>query len=679
MAKDSILKKNKMDIAVVLVVAIISGLIFYYPNHSIKRSISNDRLLSEHFVYSPLVSTRIAPVQDELKYAAYTRKAMDGDICIGDPDIYERRNDVSPVNKLPYIIAGVLSRLLGSVNSFFMLSDFLFPFLSILIGYFFLRLFLKNKLVALWGIIILLSMYSFWQLFNVLLFDFDSAFQHTNNFRIAFNVFALKYPSYQIIFPFTFLFYLCCYQLLTKNSSMYCVFTGLLLGLSSYMYLYSFITLALQVVLLTAWTFSRGKKDLALKFFLSGMMALLISIFYIKNILIFSSGPDHIYKSMTAGLTKSVDYNIVKTLIKFLFCSALLLYIFRKMRSLSSNIVFILSIMIPAVVIMLLSMVIFFLPQTQHLNTFEARNVVVISLLLLVSILLKKDDIKTLFPQSVLSFFSKRRRLSSSMRICILAIIVLHSGQIAASELYYVHQKSTLYNQCYMIDKDVMAAYDWLDKYAPKNSVVLSLDEQQISMVPVFSGLYVYIPDMFLSMCTVEEVWDRIKQGFGVYGVDGNTLKDILSGYKSSYSEDKRDVKPVNEVEIKHREQVYLEFKKVWFPELVFHGQFLFDSKSLSFQHYSKYLTTDELKRIKDSEKGSRYFQGIFFVPSNVINEQLTDYKSEAGNINLLKHKADYVWFGPLEKNLSGIEHLESDKLKPVFQNQKVTIYKFSN
>ncbi|MHC4596337.1 MAG: hypothetical protein ACYS19_15530, partial [Planctomycetota bacterium] len=92
-----------------------------------------------------------------------------------------------------------------------------------------------------------------------------------------------------------------------------------------------------------------------------------------------------------------------------------------------------------------------------------------------------------------------------------------------------------------------------------------------------------------------------------------------------------------------------------------------------------KYLTTDELKRINDNEKGSRYFQGIFFVPSNVINEQLTDYKSEAGNINLLKYKADYVWFGPLEKNLSGAERLESDKLKPVFQNQKVTIYKISN
>lgn len=675
MIKNTILK-NKTDIILSLSLAAISGLIFYYPNYKIPRKVSSNKVLSEHFIYAPITAERVSPTHDELRYAELVRESMDGNKYLGDPVIFEHRKDFNPLNMLPFVIAGFFSKLLGSVGSFFKWADFFFPAISIIAGYFFLRLFLKNRLIAFWGIIILLSMYSFFPLLNVLLFNFNSAFRHTNNFKIAINVFALKYPSYQFVFPFTFLFYYFCYKLLTKNKNIHFLITGALLGLSCYIYIYSFMTLALQITFLMIWVFIKGKKDLAFKFFLAGILALVIAFPYMVRMLIFTLNPDHIYKSMMAGMSKSVDYNIVKTLIKFLICTTLLLYISRKIRAIGNEVAFLLSFIGSVSFIMILSMIIFFLPQTQHLNTFEARNVVVISLLLPVSMLLKKDQIKALFPERLFQHFIGKQKLISFAKICLIGVIILHSTQIMASQLYYLHKKSTLYYHKYTIDHDTMDAYTWLDKHVPKESVVLTINEKTIGEIPLFTGCFVYIPDMFLTMSPIEEVWDRVKQGFGFYGVNKQKLECVLEGYKPVYSEEILNLEPKSELDIKKIQQARLEFEKKWFAELVFSANFLFDSKSLTYQHYKKYLTPDELDLIHGREKGRLFWQGIFFIPTNLINEQLSNYKTEEGNIDLLKYKVDYIWFGPLEKDLAGTERIRSDKLELAYQNEQVALYK---
>ena len=76
------------------------------------------------------------------------------------------------------------------------------------------------------------------------------------------------------------------------------------------------------------------------------------------------------------------------------------------------------------------------------------------------------------------------------------------------------------------------------------------------------------------------------------------------------------------------------------------------------------------------NEEGKRIIQGIWFIPDKIIKEQLSDYQSKIGNVDLLKYKVDYVWFGPMEKELSGLKAIESDALTIAFQNEDVTIYK---
>ena len=668
--------RNKVDIIISLGLAVITGLIFYYPNYRIKTNISTDEMLSKHFAYSPFVS-QITPARDQLSYAMYTRKAMDGNMELGDPNIYERRHDVSPINKLPYIIGGIMSRLLGSVGSFFRLIDFFLPFLSIIIGYFFLRLFLENRLMAFWGIIILLSMYGYTQFLNIFLFRFDAAFGHVSNFKDAFNVYATKYPSYQLVFPFTFLFYYCCYQLFRNNNVFYLLATGILAGLSFYMYVYSFPPICLQILFLMIWSYISGRRSLAFKFFIAGILALAIGCFYLRDLVLFALGSAYVDKSMASGLTRSVDYDMTKALLKSCFFAAILLYTFLRIRRIDHRIddrfLFILSIMAPAVSLMVVSAVVFFLPQTQHLNSFELRNVHILSLLLLLSVCLDKNHIKKIVPGKIGEFIEKRH---CYVKIFFIVFLLLHSVQVMASQFYYLHKKSSLYSHKYTIDRSSMEAYTWLSKHASKDSVLLSLDEQQISLSPIFTGLYVYIPNMFCSMSPIDEVWRRIKEGFGFYGIDRDVLRHILKGYESFEYESLLDSKPQSFEDIKKSEDAAIEFRKKLFPRTVFHGYFRLDSKSLSFQQYKKYCNPDELIRIYKNEHGKSYYQGLLLIPLNLMEEQLADYKPDKGNIDLLKYKVDYVWFGPLEKNLTGVDGVASEKLRVVFQNEKVKIYK---
>lgn len=669
--------KNKTDIIISIFLAIITGIIFCYPNFKIKDNILNDKDLSKNFIYSPLAANRIAPVNDELKYAAYIRKVMDGNLNIWDPNIYERRNNVNPTNKLPFVLAGIFSRWVGSVNQFLVLSDFVFPFFSIIIGCFFLRLFLENRLISFWGIIILLSQYGYSQLFNVLLFRFDASFAHLTNFKDAFNVFALKYPSYQFVFPFTFLVYYFCYKLLLKNSNRYLFITGVLVGLSSYIYIYSFLTLGLQLFFLMVWSFFQGKRILSLRLLLAGILALLISSFYLNELLSFRSSLAYNHHAMASGASKGIDYNIAFTSFKLIFLALLCLYLSWKISFLWHKVAFLLSITLPTLFLMVLSMHFFLIPQTQHFNTFEARNVGFLSLLFLISEILVKKRTKSFVPKKLFDWYKQKKNLDSCIKILFVAIIILHSSQIMASEWYYLHKNSSLYYPKYTINKHFVAAYDWLDKNVSKESVVLSIDEQQILLLPIFTGCYVYIPDSFISLCPGHEVWKRVGQGFGFYGVNKQILESILKGYElpHEYREEMIDFKVDNKYDLEKNQQAYVAYRKKWFPFIVF-SWFAFDSNGLAFQYYRHYLSELELKRIEHNERGKSFYQGIYFIPSNLIKEQLIDYKSDSGNVDLLKYKVDYVWFGPLERDLTGLNEIKSNKLKLIFQNKEVTLYK---
>lgn len=661
MIKASLLRHG-IDIALSLLLAVITGLIFYYPDYKIEENINKDERLSHSFVYSPLVFNYPGVVADEVHYAAICRKVMDGIGNINDAHIYEKRGYSGPVGKLPYIVCGGLSRLSGSVISFFKWKNYFFPAVSVIIGYFFLRLFLESRLIAFWGIILILSNYSGTQLVNVLLFRFNSAF---SDFYPAISVFTEKYPSYQLIFPFTFLFYLFSYRLLKKNNNMCCLITGIMAGVSFYLYFYSFLGIGGQLAFLTIWTFFQRRRDLSLRFLVSGIIALLIGVFYIKSMVAYTADPNRVFKAMAVGIGRNLDYDIVKAGLKLLLCYALILYLSRKFRSIGDKAVFIFSIGIPVFLLMVLSRFRPILPETQHFHTFEFRTTIFLSILFVMSLLLNRGYIMKLMSERVAHIFNGRQIMMSAIRIGFIALIALHSTQVLASEYYYQSKKSSLYYHRYIIDRDTMDAYNWLDKYAHKDAVVLSVDVEQINMLPIFTGLYVYLPDLLIGMSPLPEVFERTKGGFGFYGINKQVVGELLN-YETPF-----DLMPgiKSGDDIEKIKQVHFEYKKRQFLTLVFGATFDFAEDRVNFQYFKKYLTPEEISAIKKNGNGRR------FVPARLLNEELKNYQVDSGNVDLLKYKVNYVWFGPYEKALSGLSELRSDRLKLVYQNTSVKIY----
>jgi hypothetical protein len=644
------ISRNMPDMLLSLVLAVITGFIFSYPNFKVEKNIVENKLLHENFIYSPLVANNLGNVQDEVHHLTLSKKVMDGIWSLSDVHIYEHRDDVNPVGKLPYIIGGILSRIFGSVISFAKWKNFLFPFLSVIIGYFFLLSFLKNRWIASWGVILILSGYSGFQIINAFLFRFNSVFM---DYYPIISVLAEKYPSYQLIFPFTFLFYFFCYQLLRRNNNTYCIMTGIFAGLSFYLYFYSFLGIGMQLGFLIVWTSFQRKRDLSLRFLVSGVIALLIGLFHIKNTLVFMSDPNHIFKSMAIGLTKSLDYNIFKAGLELMVLGAILVFFFWKIGAVREKIAFIFSIGVPVFLLMLLSGVTLSISETQHFHTFEFRIALFLSVLLLISILLDKD------------YSIRRVRLLPLLQIGLTFVIILNSTQIMASELYYQSKKSSLYYHRYIIDRDIVEAYNWINSNTSKDAVILSIDAEQINLVPIYTGRYVYIPDLIIGMSPIDEVFQRIKQAFGFYGIGRQTLAEILN-YETPYELMLR-LKSGDDVEKFH--QIHHEFKKQHFATLVLGAHFSFDKKSLAFQHYQKYFTPKEIALIPAGEGKRR------FVPVNLLEEQLTDYRPALGDTDLLKYKVDYIWFGPFEEELSGAHELNSDQLMPVFNNKSVKIY----
>jgi len=423
------------------------------------------------------------------------------------------------------------------------------------------------------------------------------------------------------------------------------------------------------------WAFVSGKRALSIKFLFSGIIGLLIGSIYLYDFFSFLSDPNHIFKSMAANLTKSIDYSIIKTGIKMLALFPFIIYLSSRLHQFKNNTVFILSIGIPSIFIILASMVIYFVPQTSHINSFEARNSIYLSLLLIITVFFNKRNVRELIPSKLFNYLTIKQK-NVFIKKLFIALIVVHSCQIMASEIFYLYKKSSMYYHHYTVDRDSMEAYNWLEKNAPNESVVLSLGQQHICLLPILSGTYVYIPDMFSSNSSPNEIWERIKQGFAFYGVEKKKLENILKGNNQALNQELINRKPINESELKKMKQAYLEYNKHRFADMVFHGLFLHDSRSLSYQYFKKYFNEEEHKQIRDNEDGKLFYQGIWFIPSNLIKEKLSDYQSKAGDIDLLKYKVDYIWFGPMEKNLTGLKSLQFDELKIVFKNKDVTLYK---
>ena len=107
---------------IVLLVAIICGLAFV-SHHFLSMFLRGDGL------YSPLVVKGVNGVTlDEVMYASNIRDVYDGHLLVKDSQLFEHKNDSTlQTTWFPYYVLGILTKITGSVQNTFIISDFLFP------------------------------------------------------------------------------------------------------------------------------------------------------------------------------------------------------------------------------------------------------------------------------------------------------------------------------------------------------------------------------------------------------------------------------------------------------------------------------------------------------------------------------------------------------------------------
>src|SRR3990167_7639714 len=136
----SLLKKNLLLTLFILTVSIIYGLGHFIAPQNIcgKQDL--------------LCFTQISRVtRDEIfAYAPFVNHILKGNFFLGDVYTYEYSDHPSPFigETAPALVFAALSIITGSIEKSFVVGDFIFPPIIFLLFYFFIQLFIKNKLFA---------------------------------------------------------------------------------------------------------------------------------------------------------------------------------------------------------------------------------------------------------------------------------------------------------------------------------------------------------------------------------------------------------------------------------------------------------------------------------------------------------------------------------------------------
>ncbi|MBF0107030.1 MAG: hypothetical protein HQM16_17105 [Deltaproteobacteria bacterium] len=664
---------NMRDVLISLLLAVIVGVIVYYPNHLAETHVKNDKNLSSQYVYSALSVIPIGISGDEILYGAPVKKVMDGTWKLNDSYAFEGTLRPNPTPNLAFIISGLMARLLGSINRLFEISDFIWPFVSVLVGYFFLMTFAGNRLVSVWGVVLLMCSKGIPQLINNILFKFPSITAAMVPADHALSLTLEKLPYNQMLFPFTFAAYFVFFIFLKKSNWVNCVLAGVVVGLSSYFYFFSFMLLGLQIVFFVVVAWLRGEKRNATYFFMSGCLALIVSFYYLVGVALHMTNPDGVLFSITAGVTRTLtDAVLLKEMIKTTVFSGAILFLLYKKLIQWAHAALILSISASAYFLTLLSVLIAFLPEVSHVILVEVRYANLLTLILLIAVILRIIHTK-ISPWGLLNhILNTKKYLPPCMGFVLAVFLLCNTIQVLANTSYFYNRRANLYYNRYVVHKDTWAAYEWLNKNAPKDSVVLSADIEQITMIPLQTGLYTYIPVAFLSTLHIDEIWKRIREGFSFLGISQEVLNTFVLYDDEGYGPALDLLDRITAVDsLQTFKEVCLKVRKARFHRTIFMVHYAFEKGSLSFRYYKDKMTPEEKGRVM---KGDNSF--VFFVPDQLYQGYFKDYKVSAGDAKILTDKVDFVWFGEMERALTGQDALVSQDLKLVFDSDVVKLYK---
>ena len=135
-----------IKIFLVSIFAFLHGALYFYPDW-IQNLASNETSTYFSFHHDTFFAN-----SDEITYGTSIRRIFDfldyGFLNLQNPTSFNADSSIN-LQILPYIFGGFLSYILGSVDNFFYLKNFIFPIIGFLISFILLKIFFKSFFLSL--------------------------------------------------------------------------------------------------------------------------------------------------------------------------------------------------------------------------------------------------------------------------------------------------------------------------------------------------------------------------------------------------------------------------------------------------------------------------------------------------------------------------------------------------
>jgi len=193
-----------------------------------------------------------------------------------------------------------------------------------------------------------------------------------------------------------------------------------------------------------------------------------------------------------------------------------------------------------------------------------------------------------------------------------------------------------------MIPNDHRAAYEWLEWNVAPESVVASINFEQLALMPARANTFSYLPYRFISAAPKSEVHDRWTGAVKYYGVPEQTFADIIGG----------------EGTLRRYHDLPLELAREetpwWFERTTIHNV---------LYHWT----------YRKMGPGGAYYQ----FPDSVKADLMARFNAiDDPEAALRRYRVDYIWQGPYERAI-GIDSLDTVRnVELAFESGRVRIYR---
>lgn len=448
---------------------------------------------------SPYISTIViggnSYTFDENHYAARIQKSFVNLAPVSDAYTYEYRTGPYIFPSVSTYLLGLLARFTGSVQTLFIISDFLFPPLIFLVIYSLAKQFISKKQISIIASLLVLLEDRIYGYFPTILESiktmslapfaefFSSIYMPPFYSR-------LENPEFSGIFFFLGLFFIAGHRMFSFSVCQ-------LVLLYSYPFYAVYLFLIFTGLFLANLISKTGRK-----IFLKN--ALLIFIFSLPFIFQFLTFIEHPGRSDLIIRNGKEVFTLFKIPVSALMTVFVLLSIYLKNNK---DKPLILSFFIfTSIVAMYI-----FPVQTDHYITR-----VLVPVLRISQIYIFYSIFKTFFIN----------KFTNSLLYCALIGIFLLSF---THQLVYTKNKSSTFT----ISPTRLEAYKWLSENTPPDSVILSYSVLSNVQIPAFAAVYMFLPYSVMSFVPTEEVKDRLLLSYKSIGATEIDLQKSLGFFDS--------------------------------------------------------------------------------------------------------------------------------------------------